>query len=111
MERDNDHRLAEERSLALHREVARRLREDPALLAHARGNVERWRAQGTMAPAYAEEWRRVLDGSLDALLALLVDEGEPARALRQNSPFTFVVSPRDRRTIWRESRERWEAGP
>ena len=93
MGRANRHRLLEARSLALHREVARRLRENPALLAQAREHVERWAAQGTLAPTYADAWRRLLDSPLEALLALLIDESEPARALRQTTPFTFVVAP------------------
>jgi hypothetical protein len=40
------HRLAEERSLALHREVARRLKVDPALLETARERVQGWLESG-----------------------------------------------------------------
>ena len=104
MNRENRHRLLEERSLALHREIARRLRENPALVSQARANVERWAAEGTLAPPYADAWRRLLDGPLDALLALLIDESEHARALRQTTPFPFVVSPQDRWRLWRETR-------
>ncbi len=111
MDRTNRHRLLEARSLALHREVARRLRENPALLAQAREHVERWSAQGTMSLTYADAWRRLLDGPLDALLALLIDESEAARALRQNTPFTFVVAPRDRWRLWRETRAPWGVEP
>ena len=111
MDRENDHLLAEERSLALHREVARRVRDDPELVARARVKVDRWLADGGLAYAYADEWRRALAGPLDALCALLVDEGEHARALRQATPFTFVVPPRERWRIWRETRRCWEAGP
>ena len=101
MERPNDHLLAEMRSLALHREVARRVREDPGLVLHAREKVKRWSADDRMPPAYAEEWLRALEGTIDALCDLLVNEGEHARALRQVTPFSFVVSPRDRWRIWR----------
>ena len=110
MDRENRHRLSEERSLALHREVVRCVRDDPSLLAHARANVDRWLAQGTLAPAYAETWRRLLQGPLDALAAALVDDSERARALRQNTPFSFVLSPSARWLLWQKTRMDWEAG-
>ena len=44
----NLHELAGERSLALHEEVARRLREDPALLGMAGARVEDWLRQGSV---------------------------------------------------------------
>jgi hypothetical protein len=100
------HRLAEERSLALHRAVVERLRADPGHLERARDRVRGWLESGQVARPYAEEWARVLAGSLDEVCALLVDESERARALRQVTPFAGVVDPRTRWQIWREVRER-----
>ena len=48
------HRLAEERSLALHREVARRLKVDPALLETARERVQGWLESGFVSRTWAE---------------------------------------------------------
>ncbi len=103
-----DHRLAEERSLALHHEVARQVRDNPALLARAHANVERWMEQGTMVPVYGDAWRRMLEGPVETLLAFLVENSEWAKTLRQNTPFTFIVSPRDRWRLWRQTRSHWE---
>ena len=102
----NTHRLAEERSLALHRAVADVLRRDPVRLGEARDRVQKWRAEGLMHPYYAERWTCLLDGPLEELLRALVDESEDARALRQSTPFTGFVEPRVRWKIWREVRER-----
>jgi hypothetical protein len=49
------HEIRERQSLALHREIAARLRRDSALLEHARANLTRWIARhgdGPLLPAY-----------------------------------------------------------
>ena len=103
------HRLAEARSLELHRAVAAVLRREPERVAAARARVQRWRAEGSVPLPYVEAWERHLAGPLEALCAALVDEGEKARALRQVTPFAGVVDPRTRWRIWREVRARAES--
>jgi hypothetical protein len=100
------HRLAEERSIALHREVAARLRADATLVDAARVRVDGWLATGDVHEHYARGWRDLLDRPLDELCAFLVDPGEHARAMRQCTPFAGVVDPRTRWRIWREEAER-----
>ena len=102
----NLHELAEERSLALHEEVARRLREDPALLGMARARVEDWLRQGSVHSEYVRAWRGILRRPVEEIGDLLTDRSERARALRQVSPFAGVVPARRRWEIWREVRER-----
>jgi len=103
---DRLHELAEERSLAIHALVADRLREDPALQAAARKRVEGWLADGSVHRHYAEAWHQLLSGKPEQLVAVLLDRGEKARALRQCSPFAGVVDPRTRWRLWREVRQR-----
>lgn len=95
------HRLAEERSIALHRKVAEKLRDDPALLDRARARTEEWRAGGLVHGYYLEAWERWLALPVDALCRALVDPGERARALRQVSPFAGALSARERWAIHR----------
>jgi hypothetical protein len=102
MRRVDAHRLAEERSLALHREVAEGLRRDPSRLEQARARVRAWSKDGCMHPYYSERWIRLLDGPFEELLRVLVDESEDARALRQSTPFAGFVDPRVRWKIWRD---------
>jgi hypothetical protein len=103
------HALAEERSLELHREIVRRLQQDQHLIERARARVRGWLVDGSVSPHYAQQWAALLEGPFDALRAMLVDEGERARALRQCTPFAGVVDPRTRWRIWREVRQRVEA--
>lgn len=68
----------------------------------ARARVEDLRTSGLLHPHYADAWRRLLDGPFEELAALLVDESERARDLRQCTPFSGVVDQRTRLALWRE---------
>lgn len=96
------HELGLERSRALHRLVAERLRQDPSLAASAHERAERWLAMPGSPRAALEEWRRLLQGPADELLRVLEATDEHADELRQSSPFAGVVGPRERWALWRE---------
>ena len=98
-----DHRLIDERSLALHRAVAEKLRAQPALLGRAKANLQRWEADASprVRPVFAE-WRSLLDGPFDGLLALLTADDAPATRLRQSSPFAGLLTASERFAILRE---------
>ncbi len=98
----NPQRLAEERSLRYHREIAQRLATEPAIVDAARARVAGWIESGRVARPYAEGWRQLLDGPIEALVAVMEDPGERARDLRQVSPFAGAL---DARTRWRLHRE------
>lgn len=101
-------RLAEERSLALHREIAERLLVDPVHMRNARAVLERWERGGQVSTEHARRWCALLDGPLEVLLAKLFEDDEEARVLRKTSPFVGIIDPRRRWRIWREVRERLE---
>ena len=107
--RDRRHALAEERSLALHRLVAARLREDPELVEAARERVHGWLRERSVAARWAREWLEILEGPLDAMAAVLTDPGEHSRQLRQTSPFAGVLDPKTRWESWRSVGERFGA--
>ncbi len=100
----NPHRLADERSIALHREVVVAIRERPELLDRARSRVEHWIKDGSVARTYATDWRDLLMMPLDRLADRLVDPGEKMRALRQCSPFAGALDPKDRWRILEETK-------
>ncbi len=102
------HRLAELRSLAYHRGVARRLRDDPSAIELAKRRVRAWRERG-VAAHYAARWEELLEGPLEALVRVLVADDEHGRAMRQATPFAGVIGPRDRWRIWDEVRREAEA--
>ncbi len=104
----NPHRLAEERSLALHRAIAEQLGSDPEILDRARARVRSWLVSAEVHSRYAMAWDRVLSRPLAEIQAFLVEDGENARALRQVTPFAGAIDPRTRWRIWREVREAME---
>jgi excisionase family DNA binding protein len=98
------------RSLWLHRAVAGRLAQDPdAVLARARANVHRWlatRPEGG-ATRSLQEWAEILDAGPEAVMGVLVSPSPRARELRQNSPFTRVLSEAERQSIIRSFGRYW----
>jgi len=91
------HQQIDERSLALHRLVADKVRGDPALFEKARGTLARWRRTvcGSSQPDL-EAWERSMDQGMEACLALAVEESQRATALRQSSPFSAVLTNQER---------------
>jgi hypothetical protein len=102
------HRLAEARSLELHRAVAARLRSEPELLERARERVAGWRSSGTVSEHYVEAWTKLLSAGVAAVTAALEEQSERAHDLRQSSPFAGVLDARTRWRIRREVREELE---
>ena len=98
------HAIAERTSLALHREVARRVREEPELLARARARVASWGDR--VHPHYRDRWAALLDEPLDVLCAVIEADTEESRDLRQVSPFAGFLDPATRWRVWQEARGR-----
>jgi len=97
---ESDHRRVDERSLAMHRLVARKLLADPALMDRARDNLRRWQeSDGGPKPALAE-WERILQGPADQVADFLAERSERAIRLRQSSPFAGVLTEAERRAIY-----------
>ncbi len=92
----SDHLRLDGRSLAMHRLIVKRIRQNPALLDKARTTLAHWQ---TMHPEMVcnHEWADWLDRPLDETLAFMVDESETATRLRQSSPFCGVLTNQERR--------------
>ena len=97
------HARLEEQSLTLHREIARRVRQNPGLLAGVRERLANDINSGRFSLSVTDAMREWLDllnaNSLEQTLALLVDPGENARRLRQSTPFAGILTPEERRRI------------
>lgn len=90
------------RSLAMHRIVARKLIDDPEMVrsaAHRNLRTLRQADADERASDYLDEWARLLDAPIDALVETLVSERQSARDLRQVSPFAGVLTPAERQRI------------
>jgi len=102
------HRIGELRSLAYHREVARRIEMDAAILTNARALASRWLAEGK-APWAMERWLGLLAAGGAPLSQALTEDSESARHLRSCSPFAGTLTARERWRIWSEVRRRYQA--
>ncbi len=60
-----------------------------------------------MAEHWLDLWRLALDSGLDHVLTVLVSDSPQATELRQNSPFTGILSEDERRTVLDSFREHW----
>lgn len=100
----------QQRSLWLHRVVAGRLAMDPdKTVAKARVNIETLRRVHSDGAArrWIEQWQMLLDGPVDSLLDILTSRSELAVELRQNSPFSGVLSEQERQMALVAFREHW----
>ena len=97
----NMQKRSDERSIALHRAVAKKLRADPALWNIPMHNIFRWKNRmGGSAPA-VREWEYILDtSSREQILSILENESEESVRLRSSSPFTGILSDRERKRIF-----------
>jgi hypothetical protein len=98
------HEWIDQRSLALHEEVAQMLQQKPELLGKAKTTLARWIEQRpTDVPAVLVEWQNILETwPIEKTLELLRSPDEDARRLRQSSPFCGFLTPEKRLEILKE---------
>ncbi len=87
----------DERSLALHRLFAAKIRREPTLLDHAKQTLARWRSTVCVSSQpYLKEWGQVLNLGLDDSLNFAAEDSQRANAMRQSSPFSSILSNPER---------------
>ncbi len=101
----------EEKSLRLHQALLTPMLAEPnAVISKARDNLDRWtgmhRPDG-MTMRYFEEWNRVLDNGLDAIVDVVTSPSQEARELRQNSPFAGVLPDETRLRVLQTFKDHW----
>lgn len=98
------HERVDRRSLALHRAIAAKLLARQELIAKAHDNIKRWLPASGGSRPYLEAWREILAKPVEEIARMIVEEGERMTAMRQNSPFAGVLTPRERWAVYREFR-------
>lgn len=102
----------QEQSRWLHAAVASHLVTEPDLvLSRARQNLDRFSTihAGTMAQQWLSLWRSALESGPDQVLGVLVSDSPRAAEMRQNSPFTGILSADERRAVLESFRRHWKA--
>lgn len=102
----NMQRRSEERSLTLHREIARKLRDNPTLWQIPKENVSRWKERSSHLSPALREWEYILNTKThEQILAILEGDTEESVRLRSSSPFTGILSAVERATIFESFRK------
>lgn len=78
--------------------IADLIRRDTAAIDTALSNLARW--EKTLQGWWIEEWRALLLGPRDPLLALLTERSESTDRLRQSNPFPGVRSQAESQRIY-----------
>ena len=96
----NDHHRIDERSLALHKLIADKMRADPELRDKARRTARRWQNAKHDSSTALAEWEQILRDPVDQVALFLVERSERATRLRQSSPFTGILTESERLAIY-----------
>jgi len=97
----NMQKRSDERSKALHREIAKKLRNTPKLWAVPKTNIDRWKKRRKSLMPSVIEWENILDKySKEQILDILESDSEESTRLRSSSPFTGILSDIERKNIF-----------
>ena len=98
------------RSLAFHRAIIETLRKDPApTLTRAKQNLERLIRMHPGAKKLLHQWKDWLALPLEDLISRILDPFPVAREMRHVSPFSGVLSPKQRTLILRQFRNEYQS--
>jgi len=64
-----------------------------SLVARARAVVDRWEREGLCSSHYVSRWRAMLAGPVERVAQALLEPGDWADALFQNTPWGFALPP------------------
>ncbi len=97
------HQDLDQRSLALHRLIANKIRGTPSLFDKPQKNLARWRTVvSANAQPYLQDWQKLVDSGLESCLAVATQDSEYASALRQTSPFCGVLTHKERFAFFKD---------
>ena len=90
------------RSLFLHAAVAQELRScGTEGIEIARRNIARMRSVNPHASPLLDEWERILQGTIDQIIACMLDPSVHGQDLRQVTPFSGILTPTQRADVYR----------
>jgi len=97
----NMQRRSDERSIALHKAIAKKLRNNPGLWEIPKNNMVKWKKKnGQLAPALIE-WQHILNTKpKEQILSILESSSEESVRLRSSSPFTGILNENERKRIF-----------
>jgi hypothetical protein len=98
----NMQRRSDERSIALHREIAKKLRSNPSLWEIPKNNIDRWKKMKERLSTALSEWEHILNtNTKEQILSILESDSEESTRLRSSSPFTGILNENERKMIFK----------
>jgi hypothetical protein len=92
------------RSRRLHESAARRIAGNPSLRESALARLLKLRQVNPHGRVYHDRWQELLDGPLPRLLRTMTEVSEQSDAMRQESPFSVLVTADERRLAFESIR-------
>lgn len=97
----NMQRRSDERSIALHKEIAKKLRNNPVLWDIPIKNIIKWKKKSDGLALAFVEWEHILNTSTkEEILSILESDSEESTRLRSSSPFTGILDENERSKIF-----------
>ena len=99
------HDLIDRRSLELNRLVAEKIRQQPELMDFVRSKLDRTLSESRLSESCKDalrEWQTILSNhSSNEVLEILIEDSDEGQRLRQSSPFSGILSQRERLEVFR----------
>lgn len=97
----NMQQRSDERSISLHREIAKKLRKNSKLWEIPKRNITRWKTKRGRLTLATMEWKHILEtNTKEQILLILESSSEESTRLRSSSPFTGILSDNERKHIF-----------
>ena len=93
---------SDRRSLSLHRQVVKQLRNNPSLWDVPLRNLERWKQNNGTLSVPQQIWKRILvTEPHEKVIERLLSKSEESTQLRSSSPFTGIIDQKTREKIFK----------
>ena len=98
-----NHERRYQRSLAMHRFLCQRLKDNPELLPELRKRQESYNRNSDCSPKYLKAWTEAIDKGIAGVLALALEDSEWGQVIRSCSPMAFLwKNPKERLIFLKE---------
>jgi hypothetical protein len=87
--------------LAMHRAIARKIRQEPRLYERARHRLAHWEKVKRACPPPLREWKQILrDNDMNMVLRMITRPDEEGNRLRSTAPFCDILTEQEVKAIW-----------
>ena len=96
---------SDRRSLSIHRQVVKRLRDDPSLWEVPLRNLDRWEQNNGGLSVPQQIWKQILTTeSQETIVKRLLSRSKESTHLRSSSPFVGIIDQKTREKIFKKYR-------